>query len=63
LNEDLDVKNLQNASNCLSLNAEIKGYDKDYMSPFSIEAKAHGKKHKGGKADDITVIVAQIKIE
>lgn len=52
------MKNLQNASNCLSLNAEIKGYDKTYNSPFSIEAKAHGKKHLGGKADDITVIVA-----
>ena len=52
------MNNLQNASNCLSLNAEIKGYDKTYNSPFSIEARAHGKKHLGGKADDITVIVA-----
>jgi hypothetical protein len=33
------------------------GYDPTYDSPFTIEARAHKKKHKGGKADDITVIV------
>ena len=54
------IENLQNASNCLSMSAEIKGYDPTYNSPFAIEAKAAGKKFKGGKADDITVIVAQI---
>jgi hypothetical protein len=42
----------------LSISAEVKGYDPNYESPFAIEAKAHGKKFKGGKADDITVIVA-----
>ena len=54
------IENLQNASNCLSMSAEIKGYDPTYNSPFAIEAKAAGRKFKGGKADDITVIVAQI---
>ena len=33
------------------------GYDPTYDSPFTIEARAHKKNHKGGKADDITVIV------
>jgi hypothetical protein len=41
------------------MSAEIKGYDPEYVSPFAIEAKAAGKRRfKGGKADDITVIVA-----
>lgn len=53
----LELLNLQNTSNCLALKAEIMGYDQNYDSPFTIEARAHKKKHKGGKADDITVIV------
>ena len=44
------------------MSAEIKGYDPTYNSPFAIEAKAAGRKFKGGKADDITVIVAQVKV-
>lgn len=48
-------------SKCLAVSAEIKGYDPTYESPFTIEARAHGKNHPGGKEDDITVIVAQIQ--
>ena len=42
----------------MSTKAEIFGYDPNYESPFTIEAKSHGKNYLGGKADDITVIVA-----
>ena len=55
--DKLEILNLQNTSNCLALKAEIMGYDKNYDSPFTIEARANKKKHRGGKADDITVIV------
>ena len=38
---------------------QVKGYDPNYLSPFSVEARAAGKEREtGGKADDITVIVA-----
>jgi hypothetical protein len=33
----------------------------NYLSPFSLQAKRYGYKFLGGKSDDITVIVAQIK--
>lgn len=58
----MTMKDLQSVSNCISVSAEVKGYDPKYMSPFSVEAKAHGRKRIGGKEDDITVIVAQICI-
>ena len=56
-----DLKDLQRTADCLSFSAEVKGYDPNYDSPFSKEARAHGRKHKGGKPDDITVIVSQVK--
>jgi hypothetical protein len=34
--------------------------DRNFVSPFEKKAKQNGKKFKGGKQDDITVIVAQI---
>lgn len=60
LNANIHRSNLkvQDAANCLSTYAEIKGYDPKYDSPFAIEARAHKKRHPGGKSDDITVIVA-----
>eukprot|EP00347_Sterkiella_histriomuscorum_P014902 403359078 len=61
-----DLYNLirpQEASNCLANTAEKLSYDKTYDSPFSVGARAAGRSHRiGGKDDDITVIVAQIKI-
>jgi hypothetical protein len=33
----------------------------NYTSPFSLHAKKYGYRFLGGKSDDITVIVAQIK--
>jgi len=41
--------------------AEKNGNDNTYFSPFSKSAKEHGFTSIGGKADDITVIVAQFK--
>jgi len=55
---DSSLGNLQAVSDCISTLAEAKGYDTKYESPFSKEAKAHGKDLPGGKADDITVIVS-----
>ncbi len=38
-------------------------YIKDYDSPFSKNAREQGKNYPGGKKDDVTVIVAQVKID
>jgi len=57
----LSVKNLQAVSDCISTYAECVSYDKDYVSPFTIESRQHKKDKVGGKEDDITVIVSQIK--
>ena len=56
--KSLSIEDPQKVSSCLSMNAEIKGYDPNYDCPFNIEGRKSGKKHTGGKADDITVIVA-----
>lgn len=59
--ESLNIIDIKSVADCMSMQAEILGYDPNYNSPFAIEARNHGKKFTGGKADDITVIVAQIK--
>ena len=46
--------------------AEVCGYSKTRETPFMVSAVEHGKKkemHLGGKEDDITVIVAQVKLQ
>ena len=56
----------QNASQCVSSLAEALSYDTNYLSPYTQGAIDHGLKkedHLGGKPDDITVIVAQIKMQ
>lgn len=40
--------------------ASTRGMDKTFESPFMKAAKGAGVKWKGGKADDITVIVAKV---
>ena len=36
---------------------------KDYDSPFAKHAREAGKSHPGGKKDDITIVVAQVKLK
>jgi hypothetical protein len=40
----------------------MKSLDKNYQSPFAIKAKQNRMRYRGGKPDDITVIVAQLEI-
>ena len=37
--------------------------DRSYKSPFARRAKEQGYSYKGGKSDDITVILATVKLE
>jgi len=50
-------------ASCLATSAEKLSYDKDYDSPFAINAREANRKHPGGKKDDITVVVSQIKLD
>lgn len=47
----------------MSTFAEVRSYDRDFVTPISeMKRKKKGKEDKtGGKQDDITVIVGQIK--
>lgn len=46
------------AATCLADLAEKHGYDRNYFSPFAKGARESGMYYQGGKADDITVVVA-----
>ena len=57
--------NLENQASCIATYAEFTGYQDQAHSPYTQSALDHGlpkEKHLGGKADDITVIVAQVKL-
>ena len=71
MNTDKSMSNLDEISKCIAYSAEVRSYDKAYLSPLVQQNREQkGKKkrrHKnksnktGGRPDDITVIVAQIK--
>lgn len=48
------------AAHCLAKKAEVLGLNEEYYSPFAKHAEEWSLEYIGGKADDITVIVAQI---
>lgn len=56
------LDNIQHVSDCISTLAEVRGYDSTYESPFTVEGRKHGKEKVGGKEDDVTVIVSQVKV-
>lgn len=53
-----DPNNLQTIANELVREAFEKSIDQNYFSPFAAHAKKHKRYYKGGKNDDITVVVA-----
>ena len=62
---DGELPNPEDAAICISHLAETVSYSESDETPWTIHAVAHGKDRKenlGGKPDDITVIVAQIKL-
>jgi serine/threonine protein phosphatase PrpC len=50
------------AADCLAKRAYAVSKDKNYLSPFAKGARESFRNYNGGKEDDITVIVAQIKL-
>ena len=62
LKSDNELKDPQLLSELIAKEAERYSYLQKYMSPFAKSAQAHGYTFIGGKPDDITVIVAQVKL-
>ncbi|TNV72579.1 hypothetical protein FGO68_gene3233 [Halteria grandinella] len=58
-----EVTNLFGAADCMARKAEKLGLDQGYMSPFARGAQQVGIPYRGGKADDVTVIVAQVNFK
>lgn len=56
-----DLSNPLGAAECIATLAEKKSAQTNYLSPFAKAAHEVNYDYLGGKQDDITVIVAQIK--
>eukprot|EP01026_Neomeris_dumetosa_P034939 TRINITY_DN2796_c0_g1_i5.p2 TRINITY_DN2796_c0_g1~~TRINITY_DN2796_c0_g1_i5.p2 ORF type:complete len:356 (-),score=66.21 TRINITY_DN2796_c0_g1_i5:1076-2143(-) len=41
--------------------AQERGFDKEYLSPFALEAQKLGHGYQGGKLDDVTVVVSYVQ--
>ena len=48
------------AADCIARTAYVLGKDRQFDSPFAQGARQVGKYYRGGKHDDITVVVAQM---
>uniref|UniRef100_A0A2P2HYR4 Protein phosphatase n=1 Tax=Hirondellea gigas TaxID=1518452 RepID=A0A2P2HYR4_9CRUS len=55
-----DLADLQTAANLIAQQARQHAFDEDYMSPFALSAIKNGINTRGGKPDDITVILAAV---
>ena len=59
------LDDIQTVANCITTSAEFMGYDRNYVSPFVNDARLQGvkryAKRRGGKTDDITTIVSQVR--
>lgn len=51
------------AAECIAKLSEEKAYQPNYLSPFARGAQETGVAYRGGKPDDITVIVAQVNFK
>lgn len=57
--------NVDRIADCVATYAEFLSYQKNHVSPFTDSALKHNlpkDENLGGKPDDITVIIAQIKL-
>lgn len=59
---DGEVENPKNMAEVLVDNANRLSTDRDYVSPFELNAQQAGHFFTGGKSDDITCIITQVKL-
>ena len=55
--EEFELIDPEKVANCMAKKAYNLSKQRNYFSPFSNGARQAGKRHIGGKEDDITVIV------
>ena len=66
LSPERDLPRPEDAALCISMLAESVSYSKTLATPKTLHAVTNDRDHAdelGGKPDDITVIVAQIKLK
>ena len=51
---------LKQAADKLAADARNLAMDEEYMSPFAMKAQHYGLNFRGGKLDDITVLLASV---
>ena len=59
-----ELSDVKEVADCVTASAEFKSYDTKYVSPWATEArlmKANPAYYVGGKEDDITAIVSQVR--
>ena len=59
-NDMLVLESYSWAADCIARTAYFLGKDETFDSPFAVGARLVGKRWRGGKHDDITVVVAQL---
>lgn len=59
--EDGDLVSHSAVADCIAKKAYFLGKDRNHYSPFARSAASYGKRYLGGKHDDITVVVAQVR--
>lgn len=59
--EKYDLVSHGAAADCIARTAYFLGKDAAHDSPFARSAASYGKRYAGGKHDDITVTVAQVR--
>ena len=61
--DDSDLSwRLQQCANSIALMARKLSQDPDFLSPFAQNARANGFNMSGGKEDDITVLLAAVRL-
>lgn len=58
--QDHKQESLQKIANTIVQEAHKLAFDPEYMSPFSLNAAANGFNIKGGKPDDVTVLLSRV---
>jgi protein phosphatase PTC7 len=58
--KDPRPENVQHVASLIAHEAHELAFDSEYMSPFSMNAAANGLDIKGGKPDDITVLISRV---
>lgn len=60
--KDFSIETIQGVANSIAAEAHKLGFQPDYISPFSMNAKANGFNFIGGKPDDVTVLIARVTL-